>query len=344
MESLIRLARRRTLEHRQLPNGDQVEIDALMIDFSPHRDRKLPAGSTYFLDPSTPLPGSYLIKPLVDVGGAPLFGELAIARCLESEGWSAVWIDSYHGHGNRLCWRDLPDRSEPYDFADAHEAAAKFDQITSANGGTGGWFDVMAWRKGEFLFVEYKGAGDKSNVNEKRWIASALQSGVKASELHFVLSESRAVRRSESLPRRQPEMSDDCPSAGGTILSHVQHSHPRELPPSHSGQVNDIAPGNERMSNPDPDAPTQEFTDDGGYFSWVQTHRDGYVLSVRRGKPPLLHRATCTHIDRHNNPGALTERGAQKICSESKRALRDWVREHGLGSGVALEKCSTCGP
>lgn len=194
MESLIRLAIRRTLEHRQLPNGGQVEIDALMIDFPPHRERNLPAGSTYFLDPSKRIPRSYLTKPLVGVGGTPLFGELAIARYLEADGWNAVWVDSYHGHGKRLCWRDLPDRSEPYTFADAPDAAAKYERITSENGGVGGWFDVMAWRRGEFLFVEYKGAGDKSNANELRWIASALRSGVDTSELHFVLSEPRAVR------------------------------------------------------------------------------------------------------------------------------------------------------
>lgn len=97
------------------------------------------------------------------------------------------------------------------------------------------------------------------------------------------------------------------------------------------------------MSNPNSDAPTHEFADDRGYFGWVQSHPNGYVLSVRNRKPPLLHRAACTHIDRHNNAGALTERGTRKICAEAKQPLRDWVRENGLGSGVVLEKCTTCG-
>ena len=88
---------------------------------------------------------------------------------------------------------------------------------------------------------------------------------------------------------------------------------------------------------------TDEFTNDSGYFGWVQSHPNGFVLSVR-GKKPLLHRASCTHIDRHNNPGALTERGSRKICAESKDALRRWVKENGLGSGIALEKCPTCNP
>jgi hypothetical protein len=88
---------------------------------------------------------------------------------------------------------------------------------------------------------------------------------------------------------------------------------------------------------------TQEFTNDSGYFGWVQTHPYGFVLSVR-GKKPLLHRSSCIHIDRHNNPGALTERGTRKICADSKDALRRWVKEKGLGSGMVLDKCHTCQP
>ena len=93
----------------------------------------------------------------------------------------------------------------------------------------------------------------------------------------------------------------------------------------------------------DPKQETHEFIDDSSYFGWVQSHSYGFVLSVR-GKKPLLHRASCTHIDRHNNPGALTERGTMKICAESKDALRGWVKENGLGSGIALDKCPTCNP
>lgn len=98
------------------------------------------------------------------------------------------------------------------------------------------------------------------------------------------------------------------------------------------------------MSGPKENSPTQEFSDDRGYFGWVHSHPNGFVLSVRSRKGPLLHRATCAHIARHNNAGALTERGTRKICAEAKQSLRDWVKENGLGSGAALEKCPTCGP
>jgi hypothetical protein len=45
----------------------------------------------------------------------------------------------------------------------------------------------MAWRDGLFLFLEYKGRGDSPNINEARWIESALNTGVSEDALVFVL-------------------------------------------------------------------------------------------------------------------------------------------------------------
>ena len=73
-------------------------------------------------------------------------------------------------------------------------------------------------------------------------------------------------------------------------------------------------------------------------------HPGGYVLSVRKGKPPLLHKSGCGNISTHNNPNALTQRGMRKICAETKNLLRDWVRENGLGSGIVLDRCRSCSP
>lgn len=187
MQTLRDLSLRDSSEPRRLPDGRTVTIDALVVHFRPHPLGKLPEGTAYFAEPTKPLPRSYLSKPLVDFDGDPLFGELAVARCLIEDGWRAVWVDSYHGRGSRLCWTDLPDRSAPYDFADAPHAAEVYEHITEANGGSGGWFDVFAWRDSDYLFVEYKGAGDTPNTNERRWIMSALDCGMQLESLHFVL-------------------------------------------------------------------------------------------------------------------------------------------------------------
>lgn len=83
-----------------------------------------------------------------------------------------------------------------------------------------------------------------------------------------------------------------------------------------------------------------EPDNDRDYYSWVNSHPAGYVLSLKGRKEPMLHRANCNHIDRNNN--AIT--AAKKVCSEDRKALSDWVRAHGLGNGIVLNKCRDCAP
>jgi hypothetical protein len=188
MKTLEGLALRNTTEQRHLPSGRTIVIPAWIIHFPEASPSRMVAGAKLFSKPDIAVEGSYLNKPLVLVGNAPLFGELAIARILERDGWEAVWVDSYHSRKEPLFWKDLPDRSNPTDLA--KEAPAAFDlynRIVIENNGRGGFFDVLGWRDGEFAFIEYKGAGDKPNRNECRWIDAALTSGVPESALRFVL-------------------------------------------------------------------------------------------------------------------------------------------------------------
>ena len=128
------------------------------------------------------LAATYTGKPLVTFEGAAMFGELAVLRWLESDGWEGVWVDTFHG---RKFWRAMPHRSAPVALPDA--ARALYDRIVAANGGrASGFFDVMAWRGGHTVFVEYKGPGDRSNANERRWIAAALAAGVSEHDLFVV--------------------------------------------------------------------------------------------------------------------------------------------------------------
>jgi hypothetical protein len=87
-----------------------------------------------------------------------------------------------------------------------------------------------------------------------------------------------------------------------------------------------------------------EFSDDAGYFGWLSAHPLGYVLNLRRRKGPLLHQARCSHINRHNNPGALTERGSPKVCAETKNVLRARAGANGYGSVIVFDKCPDCSP
>jgi hypothetical protein len=122
------------------------------------------------------------------VDGESLFGELAIVRCLQKDGWDAVWVDSFHDKGrHKLFWRRLPHETKPYDLSQAARAWAMYERIVKANGGrAAGFFDVLAWQGERLLFVEYKGAGDRPNANEAAWVQAALSAGVREGELLYV--------------------------------------------------------------------------------------------------------------------------------------------------------------
>ena len=82
-----------------------------------------------------------------------------------------------------------------------------------------------------------------------------------------------------------------------------------------------------------------ECEEDGEYFDWLADHPSGFVLSMRKPRP-MLHVSSCTHVDRHNNAGALTQRGPRQLCSDSKRRLREWFNEEGFSGFPA--KCPDC--
>ena len=174
MESLVALAPSIDQRLVTLPDGSTVSIRALRISFSRATPNRVPEGT---------LPSTYTAKPLVSVNGAAMFGELAIVRWLEKDGWEAVWIDTFHG---AKFWSAMPHKAQPVALPPA--ARALYAAITIANGGkSSGAFDVMAWRSGDFAFLEYKGETDRSNRNEARWIEAALATGVLATQLWFVL-------------------------------------------------------------------------------------------------------------------------------------------------------------
>jgi hypothetical protein len=122
------------------------------------------------------------------VDGQPLFGELAILRCLQKDGWDGVWVDAFHDKGrHKLFWQGMPHSTEPYDLTRAPHAWQMYRRIVELNGGrASGFFDVLAWRGGRLLCAEYKGPGDRENRNERVWIEAALAAGLQASDLLYV--------------------------------------------------------------------------------------------------------------------------------------------------------------
>ena len=174
MHSLRALAVRTTIRRVKLALGNEVGIAVWSVQFESAEPSRL-------ADPQ--LPKTYAIKPLVQLGGESLFGELAILRSLQKDGWDGVWVDTFH----RKLWQGLPDRSEPYNLSSAPTfVRATYDRIVSIRGKPGGFFDVMAWRGNELVFIEYKGKGDRPNRNEAIWIDAALEAGINERQLLFV--------------------------------------------------------------------------------------------------------------------------------------------------------------
>ena len=99
------------------------------------------------------------------------------------------------------------------------------------------------------------------------------------------------------------------------------------------------------MSGPsDPLTATGEFADDASYGWWRNTHAMGYILAVRARGTPLLHRATCSEVDRDRHPGRLHAAGSRQICGETKAALRAWLGREMPDAGAILERCPRCAP
>ena len=130
MESLITRAESSQLRDVTLPRANVVKIRALRIAFSRATPDRLPDGA---------LSQTYTSKPLVSVHGDAMFGELAILRWLEKDGWDGVWVDTFHGG---KFWRAMPHTSSPVRLPP--NAQSVVDRIKAANGvKSSGAFDVM---------------------------------------------------------------------------------------------------------------------------------------------------------------------------------------------------------
>ncbi|MGV0580860.1 SIMPL domain-containing protein [Mycolicibacterium elephantis] len=100
--------------------------------------------------------------------------------------------------------------------------------------------------------------------------------------------------------------------------------------------LEDIAPEN--------DSDIVEFRDDDdGYWRWVQTHADGFVVNIQRSYSPAnarLHRADCWTISPGQNKGAVTHQYV-KACSTQLNDLDQWATRQ---VGHPITRCGTCHP
>jgi hypothetical protein len=176
VESLFARATRVEVVESLLPSGRVVMLRSLLVRFGTASPDRLKKGA---------LPATYIAKPLVTFNGAAMFGELAVLRWLETDGWEGAWLDTAHG---RKVWRHMPTRSAPVVLPPGPRAL--HERIITLNAGrASGTFDLIAWRGDQTIFVEYKGPGDRSSKSQAAWIEAALAAGVSPNDLLFVVAE-----------------------------------------------------------------------------------------------------------------------------------------------------------
>ncbi|MGH8512379.1 MAG: hypothetical protein ACREV8_00200 [Gammaproteobacteria bacterium] len=118
-------------------------------------------------------------KITLEFEGNPTWHEFVVLRLLERAGWRGVWAKNW---GGRAYWTDpgvvraLPDRTTQLIQELGREADV----------GSGGCWDVIAWREQCFLFVESKQRGkDALRTNQLAW----LQAGMTHDRVDFAIAE-----------------------------------------------------------------------------------------------------------------------------------------------------------
>ena len=173
MESLTARAHSLAVREVATPGGATVPVRAMDVRFGRATPDRLKPGT---------LPPPHGDKPLVSVGGDAMFGELALVRWLERDGWDAVWIDA--SRAVRF-WRGMPHRELPVALPPA--ARATFDAIVATNDGhVRGFFDVLAWRAGQAMLLAYKAPGEALSRAERAWIGAAVRAGISPHDLWIV--------------------------------------------------------------------------------------------------------------------------------------------------------------
>ncbi len=70
----------------------------------------------------------------------------------------------------------------------------------------------------------------------------------------------------------------------------------------------------------------QHQKDHAAFRRWQRDNPRGYVLNFRVGKPTMLHRSLCPHIENFSDPSASLTATA-KFCSTDRSTLMSAIRE-----------------
>jgi hypothetical protein len=132
-------------------------------------------------------------KPLVTMNDQPCFGEIAILRSFETDGWEGRWIDNYPLPPTfRTAYWDESWNKLPRTSANRPLPATVLEvyQRICAEAGDvkgGGAWDIIAWRGNEMAFVECKklGSSDRIKAGQLGWLQAGLRIGIPCESFVF---------------------------------------------------------------------------------------------------------------------------------------------------------------
>ena len=114
-----------------------------------------------------PYPGNlnlsktYMTKPFIKYNDKSVFPEIFIVKkCIEN-GMNACWIDSFH----KKAWCDMPNTMKYMDVKENNI----LKQLIELNGKkTTGCWDVFAWNKDIYYFIEAKGIPSNDKIRSSQ--------------------------------------------------------------------------------------------------------------------------------------------------------------------------------
>jgi hypothetical protein len=164
----------------ETPKGRSITLKVLEVYF--------PQGDKAMIPHIDVLESKYGKKGIVNVLGQHLYGEIGILKCLQEDGWIGAWVANF---GGLRFWDDMPKAMHQnlvgdVEFSNLIEPLrSKYKMIQEPRGRKkGGFFDIFAWLDNDhFIFLEYKGPGDRPNENEPSFIDAAIDAGVPPEQL-----------------------------------------------------------------------------------------------------------------------------------------------------------------
>jgi hypothetical protein len=123
-------------------------------------------------------------KPLVDVGGKPMFAELAIMHLFIDSGWQARWVETYAKNNQKPIflseWKDDRYKNQISTPITDTMIARRLEEVATLNNGSYfGCWDVVGWHDGRILFAESKRLKkDRIRDTQTNWLNVGLHSGL----------------------------------------------------------------------------------------------------------------------------------------------------------------------